>query len=313
MTRHINEQRGLVVAQRRGVAPVVATQGSSPEAACEAQLSVLAAVQENKKLLGIDTTTWTHTIVDMAIATVQGRPELWAAALRLCIALDGFWNTKFADTATKSSVVVTKWKGKRMTRETVMTEMNKNRKKEPENPTWLDLVFEKIPNATKVYTSYSGLQGDDKGNAIWDIRYDTEKRPVPDHLQHFVSIMKDLENFTDDFCIKYNTFKSVIARQGEYDNAIGTLLDLKTKGNYGDFGMKARAAVLFLKTNRQKLRDAGVTGPTSTGQIARLNGLATADMSAVTGHVPWSTGIPPNTPTLVVMQRLLMRLSDDLT
>jgi hypothetical protein len=39
----------------------------------------------------------------------------------------------------------------------------------------------------------------------------------------------------------------------------------------------------------------------------------TTDMSELTGHVPWSTGLPPNTPTLVAMQRLLMRLSDGVT
>ncbi len=47
-------------------------------------------------------------------------------------------------------------------------------------------------------------------------------------------------------------------------------------------------------------------------ELVKLFGTG-ADMCAVGGPVPWSTGMPPNTPTLVAMQRLLMRLSDGVT
>ena len=203
-------------------------------------------------------------------------------------------------------MAVIRWKGPGMTRAAVTKRMKENRKDGSEKPTWLDSVFDKIHNATELYTSYRGLQGDDKGNAIYDIRYDTEKRPVPEHLELFVGIMGDLEQFGTDFCDEYKIFERVIAKQGEHDNAIGTLLDSKTKGNYGDFGVKARAAVLFVRRNRRKLREAGVTGPTSTGQTKRLRLEAGADMSAL-------RDLPPNTPTLVAMQRLLVSLSDGVT
>jgi hypothetical protein len=306
MTRHINEQRGLVVPSKGQVQNRSGSSGSDVyTVALGKELGVLAAVQTNKKKLYGETKEWTASIVTMAMRTVHDRPGLWDAAMKLCVALDGFWNTKFAHTASKAGIAVKN--NKKASFPYLLTYVQDPLVK---GPGWMAPVTKKIPNARELHDSYNGLQGPDQGNAIWDPRYDNENRAVPDYLQYFAGRMADLERFRNAYCDQYNEFEGVI---GKKDKDIDVLLDNQTRGDYGDFGLKARTEVIFIRKYRQDLKSARAGVDRDIAEVVKLYPGNTTDMSELTGHVPWSTGLPPNTPTLVAMQRLLMRLSDGVT
>ena len=70
------------------------------------------------------------------------------------------------------SMSVTALTGKRITRAAIMKDMNKNRKKEPEKPTWFDSVFKKIPRnplgKSLIVVYYESLKRELKTkNYIW--------------------------------------------------------------------------------------------------------------------------------------------------
>ena len=290
MTRHINEQRGLVVASKGQQQNRPGSSDSSVyTVALEKELGVLAAVQKNKKKLYGETKEWTASIVKMAMKTVHDRPGLWDAVMKLCVALDGFWNTKFADTATKAGIAVKV--NKKSSEAKILKYVEDALEK---GPGWMAPVMKKIPNAEEVHESYKRLEGPDQGNVIWDPRYDTEERAVPDYLQYFTGKMVDLERFGNAYSRQYKEFESVI---GKNDKDIDVLLDKQTKGDYGDFGLKARTEVIFIRKCKKDLRDARVGVNRDIAQVLKL--------------YPGNTGLPPNTPTLVAMQRLLMSLSDE--
>ena len=273
--------------------------------ALDGQMRVLVAVQEHKKELDDGAEEWTDLIVRMAVRTVVKRPRLWTAALNLCVALDGFWNTKFADTASKASIAVKETKN--ITEEKVKKQVKGELKTKQG---WLGVTLGKIPNARELHNAYSDMEHEDQANAIYDIRTDMEKRPVPDYLQYFVRTMRDIENFGNEFRVNYNTYMGpIVARLGAKKSDIGILLDLQTEGGYGDFGKKAWAEVSFLSGNMQALDEAKGAVLNSTADLANLDGKRKAGMSELTGHGAWTGGMPPNTPTLVAMQRLLMRVT----
>ena len=113
--------------------------------------------------------------------------------------------------------------------------------------------------------------------------------------------MGNIEQFGRDFRVQYNKYMNPIVVKLGKKSDISILLDPDTVGGYGDFGKKAWAEVYFLSSNMQKLDEAVGAVLNSTADLVKLDGKGKADT--------WSTGVPPNTPTLVAMQRLLMRLS----
>ena len=116
--------------------------------------------------------------------------------------------------------------------------------------------------------------------------------------------MRNLEIFERLFFVNWNQFLSGIERSGSRET-ISDFLDPQTTGALESFRTKVRAEVEFLNNIQFQLESASsiMSTPRSKGFNA-----AGSDMSALRDYVQWSTDIPPNTPTLVAMQRLLMSI-----
>ena len=99
------------------------------------------------------------------------------------------------------------------------------------------------------------------------------------------------------------------------EGTISGFLNRRTTGALESFRTKVRDEVEFLINIQLQLESVSsiMSTPTKNAGRVRSKGFnaAGSDMSALRDYVHWSTDIPPNTPTLVAMQRLLMSMSSD--
>ena len=267
--------------------------GPSPEATIAAFLRILVAVKQRREQLVNDSEAWKQMIVDTALES----PLFWTAALDLLVSLGTFWNISFGATATEVALA----KRKSIEKAYLMNACHA--------PTpilgkkyWLDDVIAVVPSDTKELSdAFQGLDPKDQGEAIWK---DDDYSALPPHLKAFRIIMGNLETFERLFFFNCGKFLSSIESSASRDTILD-FLDPDTTGALESFRTKVRAEVEFLEDIQFQLASASSIMSTPRSQPFAAAG---SDMSALRDYVQWSTDIPPNTPTLVAMQRLLMSI-----
>ena len=267
--------------------------GTSPEATVAVFLRILVAVKQRREQLVNDSEAWKQMIVDTALES----PLFWTAALELLVLLGTFWNINFGDTATQVALAMrdsTK-KAYLMKKCTAPTRMSGKKY-------WLDNVIVVVPSDTQELSdAFQGLDPKDQGEAIWK---DDDYGALPPQLKSFRIIIGNLEIFERLFFFNWGKFLSSI-ESSDSRETISDFLDPQTTGALDSFRTKVRAEVEFLEDIQFQLASASSIMSTPRSQPFAAAG---SDMSALRDYVQWSTDIPPNTPTLVAMQRLLMSI-----
>ena len=167
---------------------------------------------------------------------------------------------------------------------------------------WLDNVIAVVPSDTEELSdAFQGLDPKDQGEAMWK---DGDYSGLESHLKAFRIIMGNLETFERLFFFNWGKFLSEI-ESSDSRETISDFLDPQTTGALESFRTKVRAEVEFLEDIQVQLESASSIMSTPRSQPFAAAG---SDMSALRDYVQWSTDIPPNTPTLVAMQRLLMSI-----